>query len=308
MWLHNADMLIVTSRTMGLTVCVWEICRYRATHIMSICMHNNIQAYIQDRNWLSFNSNNILHLNCNICIFHGDLFHSELYWRSLMTMLYWEWHFIPKWPLRSIFARFLEQLLKDLVSRGSLAWWVFLDRSLLGRYFRGYVLSVLEYCSAVWCSAADTHLHLLGRAVSGAQFLTGGVFEYGIALRRSVAVLCMMYKIRCNPMHPHNDALPGPYVPIRVTRRALVPHRYIYAPPCCRTSQYRRTFVLLSVSLWNDLADPLFGGVGLAGFKSRANAFFWSKLLYPYYSLLLFLTFSSFCLWVGIGGLGSSDW
>ena len=29
----------------------------------------------------------------------------------------------------------------------------------------------------------------------------------------------------------------------------------------------------LSVSLWNDLADPVFDGVGLAGFKSRANAF-----------------------------------
>ena len=32
-------------------------------------------------------------------------------------------------------------------------------------------------------------------------------------------------------------------------------------------------FFPLSVSLWNDLADPAFDGVGLAGFKSRANAF-----------------------------------
>ena len=37
--------------------------------------------------------------------------------------------------------------------------------------------------------------------------------------------------------------------------------------------QYRRSFVLLSVSLWNDLANPVFDGVGLAGFKSRASAF-----------------------------------
>ena len=29
----------------------------------------------------------------------------------------------------------------------------------------------------------------------------------------------------------------------------------------------------LSVSLWNDLSDPVFDGVGLASFKSRANAF-----------------------------------
>ena len=33
-------------------------------------------------------------------------------------------------------------------------WRVFHDRSLLGRCFLGFVLPVLEYCSAVWCSAA----------------------------------------------------------------------------------------------------------------------------------------------------------
>ena len=54
---------------------------------------------------------------------------------------------------------------------------MFYDRSILGRCFRGFVLPVLEYCSAVWCSAADTHLKLLDHAVSGARFLTGGVFE-----------------------------------------------------------------------------------------------------------------------------------
>ena len=33
------------------------------------------------------------------------------------------------------------------------------------------------------------------------------------------------------------------------------------------------TFIPISVSLWNELADPVFDGVGLMGFKSRANAF-----------------------------------
>ena len=154
------------------------------------------------------------------------------------------------------------------------SWRVFHDGSLLERCFRGFVLPVLEYCSAVWCSAADTHLKLLDRAVSGARLVTEGVFECDTANRRSVAVLCMLYKIRCNPMHPLNDALPGPYVPVRVTRGALVAHRYTYAPPRCRASQDQRTFVLLSVSLWIDLAGPVFDGVGLAGFKSRANVFF----------------------------------
>ena len=45
------------------------------------------------------------------------------------------------------------------------SWRVFHDRSLLGRCFQGFILPVLEYCSAVWCSAADTHLKLLDRAL-----------------------------------------------------------------------------------------------------------------------------------------------
>ena len=44
-------------------------------------------------------------------------------------------------------------------------------------------------------------------------------------------------------------------------------------PRLLQNLAYRRTFVLLSVFLWNDLANPVFNGVGLAGFKSRTNAF-----------------------------------
>ena len=54
------------------------------------------------------------------------------------------------------------------------SWQVFHDRLLLERCFRGFVLPVLEYCSAVWCSAADTHLRLLDRVVSGAIFFNWG--------------------------------------------------------------------------------------------------------------------------------------
>ena len=61
---------------------------------------------------------------------------------------------------------------------------------------------------------------------------------------------------------------------------SLVAH---YAPPRCRTLQYSSTFIPFSVSLWNDLANPVFDSVGLAGFKSRANA---SLLAYAALSLL----------------------
>ena len=67
----------------------------------------------------------------------------------------------------------------------------------------------------------------------------------------------MLYGIRCNLMQPLNGALPGQYVPVRVKRGALVTHRYTYAPPRCRTSQYSRTFIPPSVSFWNIITQKL---------------------------------------------------
>ena len=137
----------------------------------------------------------------------------------------------------------------------------------------GFCPAVLKYCSAVWCSAADIHFKLLECVVSGARFLTGGVFKCDIAHRRSVAVLCMLYKNRYNPMHPLYGAVPVLCCEVRVTHGALFAHWFTFSPPCCRTSQYCRNFFDLSVSPWNDHADPLVDVVGQAGFKSRAIAF-----------------------------------
>ena len=83
-------------------------------------------------------------------------------------------------------------------------------------------------------------------------------------------------------------------------------HRNTYAANRCRSAQHRRTFIPLSLLLWNDFADPVFVGVGLAGFMSRANAFHLPKLLASFLSSSIFI-FSSFFLCVGILGLGSLD-
>ena len=61
------------------------------------------------------------------------------------------------------------------------------------------------------------------------------MFACDIDHRRSVAVLCMLYRIKCNPMHPLNDALPEPYALVRITRGDQVTHRYTYAPPHSET-------------------------------------------------------------------------
>ena len=61
-----------------------------------------------------------------------------------------------------------------------------------------------------------TLIKLLDRVVSGVRFLTGGVLECDISHFRPVAVLCILYKVRCHPMHPLYDALPMLYVPVRL--------------------------------------------------------------------------------------------
>ena len=116
------------------------------------------------------------------------------------------------------------------------------------------------------------------------------MFECDSAHCRSVALLCILYKIMCNQMHALNGALPGPYVPVRVTRGALVAHRHAYAPPRCRTSQHRRTFIPQGPS----------GTILLTQYsmvwdwrvsKSGPMLLYWPKLLYPYNIIIVFYCF-----------------
>ena len=84
---------------------------------------------------------------------------------------------------------------KGLVSRRSPGE-ILNERVFLVRCFRG--LSFRFWNTVLQCGT-DTHLNtILDRVVSGARFLTEGVFECDITHRRSVAVLCMQYKIMCN--------------------------------------------------------------------------------------------------------------
>ena len=86
----------------------------------------------------------------------------------------------------------------------------------------------------------------------------------------------------------------------------MAAHWYNYTTIYRDTSQYRSTFIPVSVFLWNDFGDHEFDGVGLVVVKSSANAFCLPKLVAHFESQTVF-PFSSFFVWVSIMGLGSSD-
>ena len=159
-------------------------------------------------------------------------------------------------------------------------------------HFLGDAVGVLScrFWSIVLQSGARLPIHTLNywTEQSLCRFLAGGVFECNITHRRSVAVLCMLYKIRRNPVHPLNGALPGPYVPVRVTRAlwshiCILMHRLAAEPWSTAgllfPSRCASGTILLTLHsmVWDwrlARAGPLL--------------LYWSKLLYPYYSLLLF--------------------
>ena len=167
---------------------------------------------------------------------------------------------------------------------------VFHDRSLLVRCFRDFVMIILEYCSAVWCSAADTHLKLLDSVVIGACFLTGNIclsvtllivdrWQYCVCCIRMIVILsmqlfmviylCRMWKCWLHTMlwslctvnwckKVRGAWLASSYCMgfqnfVVSNKISPLKEKNTWAPPRCRTSQYRTTFIFLSVSLYNDL-------------------------------------------------------
>ena len=127
----------------------------------------------------------------------------ELCWRSLMTLVYWGWHLNPRWPLRSTFAQFRQQLLKGFISWVSRGIYFMID------CFLGYPFGVL--CCSFWttvlhcCAWLQVHLNLQYHVVSCANFLTGGVFDvtlhiidvwlYYVCYTRSGVTQCILFMV-----------------------------------------------------------------------------------------------------------------
>ena len=232
---------------------------------------------------------------------------AELYWWSLMTLLYWEWHLIPRWPLRSIFVLFTEQLLKDFLSSGTP-----LERSMIDR-FLGDAFGALSY--QIWStflqSSARLPIHTLNywtvqsvvsgfklEVSSGVTLLIVDQWQSCVCFIRSgvtlSTLLMVLYQDRICQCGLH---------PILWSHIGILMHRL--------AAEHRCTAGLLFLSRCPSgtiLLTPYSMAWDWRVLRAGPMLFILAKLLYPYYNLLLFFPFSSFCLLVGIVGLRSSDW
>ena len=153
---------------------------------------------------------------------------------------------------------------------------VFKDGSISATCLRSFILPLLEYCSHNWSSSADSHLRLLDRVISSANFLCIGSGNYDLTHRRNISSVCMLFKIRANVYHPLNDMIPHPINFSRRTRLAVNTHPLCYQVPRCRTNQYQRSFIPRSTRLWNQLDSSTCSASTVQSFKFAAN-----KLLKP---------------------------
>ena len=110
------------------------------------------------------------------------------------------------------------------------------------------------------------------------------VFECDIAHRRSVAILCMLYKIRCKPIHL-NVALPLPYVLVRVTR-GLWSLIGILMPRLATEPRSIAGLLFPSLCPSGTILPTPYSMVWDWRVSRAGSIFFYGpKLLYPYYCL-----------------------
>ena len=170
--------------------------------------------------------------------------------------------------IRSICASLAQRigiLRKSLKQFGSL--------DLVRHCFYAFLLSVFEYCSPVWGSAAKCHLSLLDKTLSRIKSMIPNL-NVDLWHRRRVSAMCVFNKILNNPRNPVHNLLPPPSCSRRITRNSRRMNCRSLEVIRCKTSQFQRTFVPTCVEIWNFLPEYLVGQSDLQHFKEGVNSFF----------------------------------
>ena len=110
---------------------------------------------------------------------------------------------------------------------------------------------------------------LLNSIVCSAERLCEGEL-CSLAHRRKVSALCLLYKLYYRVDHPVNDYLNN-FVAARNTRASGALGELVLAIPCCRTDQFRRSFVPAAAQLSNFLPSSAFRFAIFSSFKSDVN-------------------------------------
>ena len=139
--------------------------------------------------------------------------------------------------------------------------------------FYAFLLPVFEYCAPVWSSAAECHLALLDSILNRIKSMIPNL-NIDLGHRRSVASMCMFFKILDNPKHPLHTLMPPNYIAPRLTRHSMAINSRALVPVRCLTTQYQRCFVPKCVGAWNLLPGHLVESLNLQKFKLGVNAHF----------------------------------
>ena len=110
------------------------------------------------------------------------------------------------------------------------------------------LLPILEYCSPVWGSAANSHLQLRERQVRAVARRCPDPSLIPLNHRHCVAGLCMLYKFYSDTNHClHADELSPDYLRERKTRAAVSARPYMSLRfrwiPCRNRSRFARCFL-----------------------------------------------------------------
>ena len=173
---------------------------------------------------------------------------------------------------------------------------IFTDVAVVANCFCGFILPVpvLEYCSPVWMSAANSYLLMLDRVFGRVSKLSDESVSCDPWHSRKLASLCVFFKIWSLVDHPVRTFFPAQYVVRRPTRGALAAHSQSFEMSRCRSVQFSRSFVLSCVRLWNGLHESVFAREGLGAFETLVNRFLFQEWLPAVSSCSSTISLSSF--------------